>query len=79
MLCLPGYRYCGLGCSGPGAPLNKLDVYCMQHDACYRSNTPNRRCDEAFLRNLEPYLQRSDKMGRDATLMYRVMKFKQLF
>ncbi|WP_083443655.1 Parvovirus coat protein VP1-like protein [Ornithinibacillus contaminans] len=80
MPCLPGYRYCGPGCSGPGAPTNPLDHYCMQHDECYRRPPGSRRsCDELFLRNLQPYLYRRDRLGRDARLMYRVISLKSGF
>lgn len=34
--CYPGYRYCGPGCSGPGAPTNPVDACCKYHDECYR-------------------------------------------
>ncbi|HWL11412.1 MAG TPA: Parvovirus coat protein VP1-like protein, partial [Ureibacillus sp.] len=30
--CLPGYRYCGPGCSGPGSPTNPVDACCKFHD-----------------------------------------------
>lgn len=76
MPCLPGYRYCGPGCSGPGAPLNQLDAYCMQHDVCYRQPISRRICDEIFLQRLYPYTFRNDKLGRDASLMYRAISFK---
>ncbi|MBC5636100.1 Parvovirus coat protein VP1-like protein [Ornithinibacillus sp. BX22] len=76
MICLPGYRYCGPGCSGPGAPTNKLDYFCLQHDQCYQRGLPRRLCDEQFLRQLAPYMTRRDKLGRDARLMYRVISFK---
>ncbi|RDY66986.1 phospholipase, partial [Halobacillus trueperi] len=32
----PGYRWCGPGCSGPGAPINETDAACKAHDECYR-------------------------------------------
>ncbi|MUK90334.1 Parvovirus coat protein VP1-like protein [Ornithinibacillus sp. L9] len=79
MPCLPGYRYCGPGCRGPGAPVNQLDYFCMQHDACYRQSSSRRACDEIFLRRLQPYIHRRDKIGRDAALMYRAISLKQSF
>ncbi|SET64612.1 hypothetical protein SAMN05216389_11855 [Oceanobacillus limi] len=77
MPCLPGYRYCGPRCSGPGAPLNQLDVFCIQHDACYRQGTPRRICDDIFLNQLYPYTIRRDRLGRDASIMYRAISYKQ--
>ncbi|WP_085992336.1 Parvovirus coat protein VP1-like protein [Oceanobacillus senegalensis] len=79
MPCLPGYRYCGPGCSGPGAPTNQLDFYCMQHDACYRKNKLNKHkhCDQLFLKQLEPFTRHPGKIGKDARFMYRIMKLKQ--
>ncbi|MFD2043775.1 Parvovirus coat protein VP1-like protein [Ornithinibacillus salinisoli] len=79
MPCLPGYRYCGPGCSGPGAPVNQLDYYCMQHDACYRQHGSRRVCDDIFLRRLQPYIHRRDQLGRDAAFMYRVISLKRGF
>ncbi|WP_343839125.1 hypothetical protein [Salinibacillus aidingensis] len=55
MPCLPGYRYCGPGCRGPGPPVNALDYFCMQHDACYQRGGHRRFCDEVFLDQLRPY------------------------
>ncbi len=79
MPCLPGYHYCGPGCSGPGMPTNQLDAFCMQHDACYRSGNSRRTCDAIFLNQLLPYTYRTDKLGKDASLMYRAIQLKQLF
>lgn len=77
MPCLPGYRYCGPRCSGPGAPVNRLDAFCMQHDACYSKYGPSKHCDDIFLRQLHPYRHQRNRLGRDAALMYRAMKLKR--
>ncbi|WP_208590211.1 Parvovirus coat protein VP1-like protein [Gracilibacillus suaedae] len=77
MPCLPGYRYCGPGCSGPGVPLNRLDVFCMEHDDCYRRHRSHQYCDDVFLKKLQPYIQRRDEIGRNAALMYRAILFKR--
>ncbi|WP_325063406.1 Parvovirus coat protein VP1-like protein [Gracilibacillus salitolerans] len=77
MPCLPGYRYCGPGCSGPGSPLNTLDVLCMKDDDCYRRHGSNKYCDELFMKRLQPYIHRRDKIGRDTSLMYRVISLKR--
>ena len=79
MPCLPGYRYCGPYCHGPGSPVNILDSFCMQHDRCYRNVGNKKYCDDIFLRNLQPYIYRNDKLGRDASLMYRAILLKQNF
>lgn len=79
MPCLPGYRYCGPFCSGPGRPVNQLDAICRQHDICYRSYRPRRLCDEMFLNQLRPYLNRGGWLGRDAALMYRAINLKRRF
>ncbi|MCT2535418.1 Parvovirus coat protein VP1-like protein [Aquibacillus koreensis] len=76
MPCLPGYRYCGPRCSGPGPPTNQLDAFCRQHDACYRKYGPSRHCDDIFLRQLEPYINQRSKLGKDAALMHRAIRLK---
>ncbi|WP_186579392.1 Parvovirus coat protein VP1-like protein [Aquibacillus kalidii] len=77
MPCFPGYRYCGPRCSGPGAPVNALDAVCAQHDACYRKYG-KRMCDDIFLRQVTPFLSNPRKMGRDAAIMYRLIKMKRM-
>ncbi|MGP4071857.1 hypothetical protein ACTWQB_04820 [Piscibacillus sp. B03] len=47
--CYLGYRYCGPGCKGPGKPINRVDVACRQHDACYERNQTRSmrvKCDD---------------------------------
>ncbi len=74
--CLPGYRWCGPGCSGPGAPLNAVDACCRAHDKCYQAyGGPNCRCDREFLRCLESRFNPYTKEGRDAVKMHRIMRF----
>ncbi len=79
MPCLPGYRYCGPYCSGPGRPVNQLDAFCREHDLCYRSSISRRYCDEFFLHRLRPYLHERGRIGRDAALMYRAINLKRSF
>jgi len=43
--CYPGYKYCGPGCSGPGAPTNAVDACCKQHDECYARYGSTKHCD----------------------------------
>lgn len=72
----PNYRYCGPGCSGPGAPLNDVDACCKAHDECYRTYSSRCECDRMFLNCLKSKVNtRSDK-GLDAALMYAYMKLQ---
>ncbi|WP_255508022.1 MULTISPECIES: Parvovirus coat protein VP1-like protein [Lysinibacillus] len=79
--CYPGYRYCGPGCSGPGAPTNEVDVCCMYHDLCYLQYGRHHRkyCDELFQQCLYPYINPYSKMGRDARVFSRTMNLKNFF
>ncbi|MFC4322271.1 Parvovirus coat protein VP1-like protein [Litchfieldia salsa] len=78
MPCFPGYRYCGPNCSGPGAPVNRLDAICKQHDACYRKFGSNPICDERFLNQLKAIMNSRTKMGKDARYMYNAIQLKRL-
>ncbi|MDQ0243144.1 hypothetical protein J2S09_000680 [Bacillus fengqiuensis] len=75
----PGYKWCGPGCSGPGAPINDVDACCKAHDTCYRKFGPSCGCDRAFLDCLRPKVNSYSQKGRQAGLMYNYMKIKQLF
>jgi hypothetical protein len=75
----PGYKYCGPGCSGPGAPLNAVDAACKAHDECYSRFGPSCRCDEEFLRRLRPHIHENTAEGRHARIMYRYIRLKMLF
>ena len=77
--CYPGYRYCGPGCSGPGAPVNAVDKCCQDHDACYQKNWPKKYCDERFQHCLNLYKNSPTKMGRDARLFSRAIHLKNFF
>ncbi|RLL44871.1 phospholipase [Oceanobacillus piezotolerans] len=73
---IPGYNWCGPGCSGPGAPVNRVDAACRAHDLCYRYGGNRCDCDVAFLRRLEPYIHLSTEEGRTARLIYTYMRFQ---
>ena len=75
-LCYPGYNWCGPGCSGPGAPTNRVDSCCKKHDECYEQYGPTKRCDEMLLRCLESQMNSRTKMGRDARLFYNIMRIR---
>ncbi|MBS4196188.1 phospholipase [Lederbergia citri] len=74
----PGYKWCGPGCSGPGAPFNEVDAACKGHDECYRSSRNYCECDYEFLRRLRPLINPSTRTGRHASLLYDYMKFQIL-
>lgn len=76
-LCYPGYRYCGPGCSGPGAPVNEVDECCRQHDFCYQMGYPKGYCDELFHHCLYPYMNPHTKMGREAKFFSNMIKMRQ--
>ncbi|MGF2615999.1 phospholipase [Rossellomorea vietnamensis] len=75
----PGYRYCGPGCSGPGAPINAVDAACKAHDECYERFGPSCRCDRMFMKRLQSRMQARTPEGRHARVMHGYMKFKTLF
>lgn len=47
-------NWCGLGVSGPAAPIDTIDTCCMGHDSCHAGNcvysTANCNCQRTFLR-----------------------------
>lgn len=75
----PGYRWCGPGCSGPGAPINDVDACCKRHDRCLRMGRSRCECDQEFLRCLRPKIDLNTEKGRKAALMYGFMKFQTKF
>lgn len=75
----PNYRYCGPGCSGPGAPLNDVDACCKAHDQCYRRYGSRCECDRMFLKCLKSKVNTHSGKGVDAALMYAYMKLQVAF
>ncbi|UQD52194.1 phospholipase [Bacillus methanolicus] len=75
----PGYKWCGPGCSGPGAPINDVDACCKEHDYCYRKYGSSCRCDRSFLDCLRPKVNSYSQKGRQAVVMYNYMKLKYRF
>ncbi|MBB6453280.1 hypothetical protein HNQ94_001728 [Salirhabdus euzebyi] len=75
----PGYRYCGPGCSGPGAPINAVDAACQAHDVCYQKYGPTCFCDQQFLRRLRPLMNPQTREGRHAKLAHDFIKINSLF
>lgn len=74
--CLPGYNWCGPGCSGPGAPVNQVDAVCMMHDLCYDSGRGRCDCDREFIERLRPLVNRHTEAGRHAGLMHNYMRLR---
>jgi hypothetical protein len=75
----PGYRYCGPGCSGPGAPVNVVDAACKAHDECYRRYGPSCHCDRLFMESLKTRMNQDTPEGRHARIMYAFMRLKTMF
>ncbi|PLS16202.1 phospholipase [Bacillus sp. M6-12] len=79
-LCIfPGYRWCGPGCSGPGAPINDVDACCMRHDRCLSSGISPYQCDQEFMECLKFKRNRNTRKGKNANLIYNFMKLKTSF
>nr|WP_239558920.1 phospholipase [Peribacillus deserti] len=79
-LCVfPGYRWCGPGCSGPGAPINDVDACCWRHDRCLRLRMPACECDRKFIDCLRPKINPKTDKGKKAALMYSLMRMKTAF
>ncbi|UII54208.1 Parvovirus coat protein VP1-like protein [Cytobacillus spongiae] len=77
-ICLRGYRWCGPGCSGPGAPTNGVDSCCKLHDECYRKyGRANPYCDTLFINCLKPKMNRHSKQGRDAALFANLIQLRR--
>jgi hypothetical protein len=51
----------------------------MEHDACYEKFGPDKMCDVKFLNQIRPLVNQPNNIGRDALIMYRVIRFKLLF
>ena len=80
MFCLfPGYRWCGPGCSGPGAPINAVDAACKAHDECFRKYGLSCECDREFLFRLSQLMNSYTQEGRNARVMYNYMKIQTSF
>jgi hypothetical protein len=76
---LPGYKWCGPGCSGPGAPINAVDAACKAHDECLEMCGQCCECDEEFLERLRCEMNPHTQEGRDARLLFKLMKLKMFF
>ncbi|OZM56978.1 phospholipase [Lottiidibacillus patelloidae] len=75
----PGYKWCGPGCSGPGAPINRVDAACKMHDECYQYYGDKCYCDQVFIQQLRPLVNPYTVEGRHADLIYGYMKLHTFF
>jgi hypothetical protein len=74
----PRYRWCGPHCSGPGTPINDVDVCCKRHDLCIMKGGSRCYCDTMFINCLHSKVNYHTKKGRQAALMYHAMKLNRL-
>ncbi len=75
--CLPGgYRYCGPGCSGPGAPINYVDSCCKMHDDCVARHGSNCRCDKQLIECVQRKTNERTQEGSTARLISGFMKLR---
>ncbi len=75
----PGYKWCGPGCSGPGAPINDVDSCCYKHDLCLKRGNSSCYCDNRFMECLYSKINPRTLKGRRANIMYKFMKVKTAF
>jgi hypothetical protein len=72
--CIYG-RWCGPGCSGPGAPIDDVDACCQAHDRCYGTRGYSScSCDRELLTCLAPKRDRSTPKGRAAWGIWTAFK-----
>lgn len=70
--CIPGYKWCGPLCSGPGEPVNRVDKCCKLHDLCYMKHGYfSCFCNQKLLQCLKPLINRNKKEGITAEMIYR--------
>ena len=74
----PGYKWCGPGCSGPGAPINDVDACCQRHDRCLSKGISPCQCDQAFMKCLQSKMTAETSKGRKANLMYHFIENKNI-
>ncbi|QKY71499.1 phospholipase [Lentibacillus sp. CBA3610] len=76
---IPGYRYCGPGCSGPGEPVNAVDAACQAHDVCLERGGSACFCDHEFLQRLRPLINPYTAEGRHARTIHHAMRIAARF
>lgn len=79
----PGYegipcvygKWCGPGCSGPGAPIDDVDACCQAHDLCYgRRGYSSCSCDRDLLNCIAPKRNIRTPKGRAAWAIWTTFK-----
>jgi hypothetical protein len=75
----PGYKWCGPGCSGPGAPINRVDAACKAHDLCYEYYGNKCYCDRMFIHQLRPLINPYTREGHHAKIIYKYMRLHAFF
>lgn len=79
----PGYegipcvygKWCGPGCSGPGAPIDDVDACCQAHDQCYgRRGYFSCSCDNELLNCIAPKRNILTPKGRAAWAVWTTFK-----
>lgn len=72
--CIYG-RWCGPGCSGPGAPVDDVDACCLAHDHCYsRRGYFDCECNEEVLRCVAPKRDWRTPKGRAAWAVWSAFR-----
>lgn len=75
--CLPGgYRYCGPGCSGPGAPINFVDSCCQKHDRCVARYGSCAYCDQKLIDCVDSRRAVRGNEGQTARLISNFMSLR---
>lgn len=68
-------RWCGPGCSGPGAPIDDVDACCQAHDQCYgRRGYFSCSCDRELLDCIAPKRSSHTPKGRAAWAVWTTFK-----
>lgn len=64
-------RWCGPGCSGPGAPVDDVDQCCQEHDQCYsRRGYFDCRCNRELMACIAPKISLRTPKGRAALAVW---------
>src|SRR5262249_32622593 len=68
-------KWCGPGCSGPGAPVDNVDQCCQAHDQCYTDRGYFAcSCDKRLLACIAPKRDMSTPKGRAAWAVWSAFR-----
>lgn len=70
-------RYCGIGHSGPGKPIDVLDAGCQQHDKCFKGMSYKKNCK--CNKRLVNYINRNYKKMKGKKQKSKAMAIKAYF